>query len=1331
MDAGGSNARFVECYQRNLAPMPKVDSWLNDEDCHIKNPAAPERRIYIWFCITHLFKAVRNALLHSQQGGSRAFLDANDCPFGWTRLIEFYNDLKNLPRGEKNANNLPRFTESVVYPLREKKMNVGMAEEPFKKKTVAHLIADSCQHPLVNLSCTELRAGVADEVSKLPFCKTVDKYNHGATRHGEHVEQVKYMQSQAVLRESVNFVISDLVSTIVIGSQDDSVVPFSNTNHMENHPTTSNSCHPEEEPTEPEEETTEPDEETTESEEETTAPEEETTEPEEETTEPEEEATEPEEATELEEETTEPDEETTESEEETTAPEEETTEPEEEATELEEETTEPEEEPDEPEEETTEPEVISDLVSTIAIGSQDDSVVAFSNTNHMENHPITSNSCHPDTIRPSTGPALTNNLDSTTPIISSKSVPLVSKKNSCVVHNPYTKKRKLPGNDTTHAMTATSNHATTTKGCYDIANPYMKKPKTITVPIADKQSKSTLPVATNDGINLKIKLTSTSGVEPCSMITGEEDDLNSHGALSDDEISSDEDDEFDDDEEEMAAFDIDDALKAHNDALKAHKQSHLLDLYCELSQERLQNPAAVSKIHSDLATLEYLAVGEAIFTNMLMSKGEKFTAANFEEYKAFLKKQLTYFERWKEAAIKRQKREGKKKKKNGKHSDSERSCLSNKTFRNLRMGVCTFINFVGYLLNYLPSRIQGFTYIPMQISNQTPLEGLFSVMRAYGFDNADFGTGITNKSIRCLFMALKQSSYDENSLVNLKEGWKDKSGSATCSKYGRQITKKLEGWISKRDNAVSTTLDSEQSNQPPTRFGGDSDIHKSELLRILGTKMTSTRLGSRSFADELLQNEVFQGWFRLGQFRDSSVEWFDCFTLVDETDLNEVCQKIMRTLFSLVESAIHDIKPSFEKAFQDNLMSSVFDHLYVSELPARLQGNRTCALYLVETLKTIFEEWFYDAIAELIVGSAGPVDGGDNDDDESHLDDETFLIMTHNMVGCAVSESRQKFTTDAAKKVIECMGFRTYKGDVDQTYIDENIPQLLQHCNTGGLTLIRPEFMEFSKELMTTCMDFSIKGRMLKASKEWISVGLKSLPLDGKLISKFKTAIDSIDTCIDDKTIQAIYKRVAECTFRSYTKWKCSRTYNSDKSSCRHTGNIKFRVLLQTGTSPNGAGNSKGKPKNPKKKNFSQLVSQMNGMQTSSNVNSTNMAAVQSINNAPAKKKSSTSVVIPSSGNTQLGTKKKKRRVSEMDFKEDYEDCVQEALTKLQDAGHGANKAALDHNQCCAVLWVCFHKYYKSTLMKKVGDSRSLLQTHINESSNFSAAAHLKVAARD
>ena len=73
MDAGGSNAHFMDLLSNLTHTKMGHRSWLDDNECYIQNPWCPQRRIYFWFCITHLFKAIRNQLWASQQTGSNGF----------------------------------------------------------------------------------------------------------------------------------------------------------------------------------------------------------------------------------------------------------------------------------------------------------------------------------------------------------------------------------------------------------------------------------------------------------------------------------------------------------------------------------------------------------------------------------------------------------------------------------------------------------------------------------------------------------------------------------------------------------------------------------------------------------------------------------------------------------------------------------------------------------------------------------------------------------------------------------------------------------------------------------------------------------------------------------------------------------------------------------------------------------------------------------------------------------------------------------------------------------------------------------------------------------
>ena len=57
-------------------------------------------------------------------------------------------------------------------------------------------------------------------------------------------------------------------------------------------------------------------------------------------------------------------------------------------------------------------------------------------------------------------------------------------------------------------------------------------------------------------------------------------------------------------------------------------KSHISHVYRQIRQTRIQSHTSISKLCSDLSTMEYLAVNEAIFTQLLMSKKEQFTRGN-------------------------------------------------------------------------------------------------------------------------------------------------------------------------------------------------------------------------------------------------------------------------------------------------------------------------------------------------------------------------------------------------------------------------------------------------------------------------------------------------------------------------------------------------------------------------------------------------------------------------------------------------------------------------------------------------------------------------------
>ena len=152
---------------------------------------------------------------------------------------------------------------------------------------------------------------------------------------------------------------------------------------------------------------------------------------------------------------------------------------------------------------------------------------------------------------------------------------------------------------------------------------------------------------------------------------------------------------------------------------------------------------------------------------------------------------------------------------------------------------------------------------------------------------------------------------------------------------------------------------------------------------------------------------------------------FNNFATVDEGELNVACQHILCTLFTMLENLFHGLNGGFEKEFLDYLMCKTFQHFYETTLPGSIQNNRGGAIYLVESLKSFFEQWYSDAFAKLIV-----IDFGDESKD--HLDDESFVLQTQYFVGGAFNKLQEKFVSPSAKNLLASMGFKSHTGNVDQ-----------------------------------------------------------------------------------------------------------------------------------------------------------------------------------------------------------------------------------------------------------------------------------------------------------
>ena len=151
LDAGGGNSKFASRLRGNKR-FSGTATWLEEDLCFTQNIFDPHRRIYIWFCLTHLLKAMRNQLLASQQCGSKLFLDEVGIPFGWPYIIKLNALLK-----ERNTRELAenvRLNDKSANPDGYRKMDVSLAKIVFEAKTLRYA---------QRLLCHELGIGL-DEI---------------------------------------------------------------------------------------------------------------------------------------------------------------------------------------------------------------------------------------------------------------------------------------------------------------------------------------------------------------------------------------------------------------------------------------------------------------------------------------------------------------------------------------------------------------------------------------------------------------------------------------------------------------------------------------------------------------------------------------------------------------------------------------------------------------------------------------------------------------------------------------------------------------------------------------------------------------------------------------------------------------------------------------------------------------------------------------------------------------------------------------------------------------------------------------------------------------
>ena len=91
------------------------------------------------------------------------------------------------------------------------------------------------------------------------------------------------------------------------------------------------------------------------------------------------------------------------------------------------------------------------------------------------------------------------------------------------------------------------------------------------------------------------------------------------------------------------------------------------------------------------------------------------------------------------------------------------SFFARQTYRNIRMSVCAFMHFSGYMVEIVFADDDELSYIPMLASNQSSLEGRFSSHRRRNLDSGStYSKGVSttlHKQVRSAQSA-SSASYD-------------------------------------------------------------------------------------------------------------------------------------------------------------------------------------------------------------------------------------------------------------------------------------------------------------------------------------------------------------------------------------------------------------------------------------------------------------------------------------------------------------------------------------------------------------------------------------------
>ena len=197
------------------------EAWLREEDCSIPHTTDPNRRLYVWFCTTHILKALRNQFLSSHPSGKKAFQDPSGTNFGWAFIEKLYTKLQALEKENGgNVTNGVRLNAKAVSPNKGDKMNVSLAKIPFEWKTISFAISELARE--LDISADELKSATKEARQKYPNKRSEsDDKSWSDLKHGHALEIVLHLQRVHAERSKSDVADMAVDSTPVTEVQDD------------------------------------------------------------------------------------------------------------------------------------------------------------------------------------------------------------------------------------------------------------------------------------------------------------------------------------------------------------------------------------------------------------------------------------------------------------------------------------------------------------------------------------------------------------------------------------------------------------------------------------------------------------------------------------------------------------------------------------------------------------------------------------------------------------------------------------------------------------------------------------------------------------------------------------------------------------------------------------------------------------------------------------------------------------------------------------------------------------------------------------------------------